>query len=487
MPKKLTTLYIEDNEIKLLVTNGKAVEKWASLLLDPGMVNEGIVMQEDAVAERIRSLADSQGVGGATVIAAMSGLNSIFRLINLPEVPKNILDDAVHAEGARVIPVPMDQVYLARQQLESGAAHELRFFLAAHPKNATDALMRVIHKAGLKVKVLDIAPLALARSVHVSRAVVVNTWLSSIDIIILVDRVPEVIRSFSLPADAASDAERMAGIAEEVDRTVTFYNSSHAEAALGADVPILVSGELAHAQDSWGVLGGTQGRPVELLTADFTAPEGFDMTQFMVNIGLAEREMPGSEFGSLIALNAIPEQYLPKGVNWFNILAPAVGVLLIGALVYGWFYVQDIMEQTDTIQPQIDALQLQTTQEQAKLAGLTAQVTAADAAIAPVQKEALAVQTAYLTLREQREYASGAVRASWTVHSPTTITIGTIDWDGTTVVITGTASVSETNVFTYASALRDTGRFQNVVITSVVKRLTTDTLVYVYDFTLTLF
>ncbi len=375
-----------------------------------------------------------------------------------------------------------------RQQLATeAAARNDAANRAAHPKNATDTLVRTIHKAGLKIKVLDIAPLALARSVHVSRAMVVNTWLSSIDIIILVDRVPEVIRSFSLPADAASDAERMTGIAEEVDRTVTFYNSSHAEASLGAEVPILVSGELAHAQDFWGILGGTAGRPVELLTADFTAPEGFDMTQFMVNIGLAEREVPVSELGSLNALNALPEQYLPKGVNWFNILAPAVGVILIGALVYGWFYVLDIKAETDTIQPQIEALQLQTATEQAKLAGLNTQIAAADAAVAPVQKEAVAVQTAYLALRAQREYASGAVRSAWTAHSPATVTIDAIDWDGETVTITGTATVSETNVFTYATTLRDTGRFQNVVVTEVVKRLTEDTIVYVYDFTITLF
>jgi len=184
MSKKIITLYIEDNEIKLLVASGKAVEKWATAPLGSGMVNEGIVLQEDAVAERLRSLAESQGVSGALVVAGISGQNSIFRLINLPEVPKNILDDAIQSEASRVIPVPLDQVYLARQQLSSGS-REMRFFIAAYPKNTTDALIRTIHKAGLKAKVMDLAPLALARSVHVSRAVVVNTWLSTIDIIIL--------------------------------------------------------------------------------------------------------------------------------------------------------------------------------------------------------------------------------------------------------------------------------------------------------------
>ena len=485
MAKKQTTLYIEDNEIKLLVTSGKAVEKWASVILESGLVNDGIIVQEDAVAERIKALAESQGVSGATVVAAISGLNSIFRLVNLPEVPKNILEDAIQSEATRVIPVPMDQVYLSKQELVSGVPHEWRYFLAAHPKNATDAMVRTVHKAGLKVKVLDIAPLALGRSIHVARAVVVNTWLCSIDILIMVDRVPEVIRSFSLPTDAGSESERMLTITEEISRTVTFYNSSHTEAPLGPETPILVSGELARDKDTWPMLGGAEGHPVELLTTVFTAPEGFDMTQFMVNLGLAEREAPAPEFGSIINLNAIPAQYLPRGVNWFNILAPVAGVLLIGALAYGWTYVQDIKIETDKIQPQIDAVTLQVAQEQAKLAGLRAQATETAAGIAPIQTQANSLEITWNSLRTQRDQPSGAVRNAWIQRPPANVTVETIDWDGATLSITGVAGVGEANVFAYATALRETGRFEVVVVTEIIKELTEDTRIFVYRFTLT--
>ena len=194
MAKKLTTVYIEDNEIKLLVSTGKVVEKWASTALDSGMVNEGIIVQEDAVAERLKNLASQEGVSGAKAVAALSGQNCIFRIINIPEVPKNILDDAIMSEASRVIPVPLEQVYISRQELETGVPHEMRFFIAAHPKNATDAMVRTLSKAGLKSKELDIAPLALARTVALSRCIVVNTRAFSIDIILMVGRIPEVIR-----------------------------------------------------------------------------------------------------------------------------------------------------------------------------------------------------------------------------------------------------------------------------------------------------
>ena len=53
---KKTTLYIEDNEIKLLVTRRNTVEKWASFLLEPGLVSDGVILDEDKVADNIRSL-----------------------------------------------------------------------------------------------------------------------------------------------------------------------------------------------------------------------------------------------------------------------------------------------------------------------------------------------------------------------------------------------------------------------------------------------
>ncbi|MEN8615258.1 pilus assembly protein PilM [Dehalogenimonas sp. THU2] len=490
---KQVSLFIEDNEIKLLVTNGKVVEKWASLLLDPGMVSDGIITREDAVAESLRAFMHEQGHPGATVVAALSGLNSIFRLINLPEVPKNILEEAIQSEANRVIPVPIDQVYLGRQLL-GAEGHEQRYFLVAYPKNATDALVRTIQKAGLLVKVMDIAPLALARLVHVPRAVVVNTWLSNIDIVILVNRVPEVIRSFSLPTEVLTDAERVMGIAEEISRTITFYNSSHAESHLGADVPIVLAGELANETDAWPALGGSDGRPVELLTEPFTAPEGFEASQFMINLGMVPLAKEDAAFGSVINVNVLPAQYLPKGVNWFNILAPIAGVILIGGLVYGWFLIDDFKKTNDEIQLRIDGVQTQVTLAQADIAriqaetaGVNSQTAGIDKAITPIVTKTNSLDAQYEYMRNQREKASGDVRNAWLRIPSNKVTLDTIDWGEGVLTVKGVATEGEVNVFAYARALRDTLRFENVIVAEIIKELTEDTKVYIYKFTLIMY
>jgi len=72
MAKKIT-LYIEDTDIKLLVTKGKQVDKWASLLLEPSLVSDGVIVDEDQVAESIKTLLKLGEVKTKKVSVGLSG------------------------------------------------------------------------------------------------------------------------------------------------------------------------------------------------------------------------------------------------------------------------------------------------------------------------------------------------------------------------------------------------------------------------------
>ncbi|TFG44841.1 MAG: hypothetical protein E4H31_03505, partial [Dehalococcoidia bacterium] len=98
-----------------------------------------------------------------------------------------------------------------------------------------------------------------------------------------------------------------------------------------------------------------------------------------------------------------------------------------------------------------------------------------------------ALEVQYQSLREQREEASGDVRNAWLKIPSTKVIVDTINWSGGVLTITGIATESQTNVFAYATALRDTHRFENVIVTQIIKEMTEDTMVYVYKFTLTLY
>ena len=56
MAKRVTTLFIRDTVINLLVMKGRQVEKWASLPLEPGLVSQGLIVDEARVADEVKQL-----------------------------------------------------------------------------------------------------------------------------------------------------------------------------------------------------------------------------------------------------------------------------------------------------------------------------------------------------------------------------------------------------------------------------------------------
>jgi type IV pilus assembly protein PilM len=482
MAKKVT-LYIEDTDIKLLVTEGKKrVEKWASLLLEPSLVSDGVILDEDRVADSIKELFELQGVTTKKVIVGLSGLNSIFRIISLPELPKALLPEAVRNEAGRVIPLPLDQVYLAYQPIPAPEG-EMRLFLVAYPRNSTDALIGTLNKAGLKPQVMDLAPLALCRCVNMPRAIIANARLSYLDIVIMSDRIPQVIRSLSLPTDAVSLEDRLPVIAEELDRTIAFYNSSNPETPLDSSVPIFVCGDLAEAPDSWQSLAGKSEHPVSTLPSPLEFPPVFNPDQFLVNMGLALKgQLPQGEdaYSSIVDFNALPEIYRPPGISWVRVLTPVAIVVGIGALAWGGLSIRDIGPETDALHSQINAKEAETAilvtqiesvksnidQQNEAIAIQQEQITQIEAQIQPIEATESALNDTLASLEQGLDKVNYDLREIVNLWLPTSINLHNIAYVGDSVTISGLAP-DEAAIFSYARALRSSGRFPTVVILSI--------------------
>jgi type IV pilus assembly protein PilM len=480
------TLFVEDSAIKLLVAKGRRVEKWAKLPLDPGLVSDGLILDETKVADNIRQLFKLQKISDKTVVAGLSGFNSVYRLISLPELPEAILPEAVQQEANRVVPVPMDQVYLSYQSMTSSAAETL-VFLAAFPRNTTDALLRTLQKAGLRADVMDLAPLALCRTVNAPEAVVVDVSFARLDIAIMVERIPQVIRSLSLPGEDQSLSERLTSIVEEFNRTIAFYNSSHREKALGETVPIFVSGDLAQAPDTWQSLSGKAGYPVSALPSPMQLLEGFDPSEFMVNIGLALKQLPlEKEMAnvSIVDFNALPkaEKKPTKKRSLATILLPIVIVLGIGGIFYMYNLSRNAEARNDLVRSQLELTQSLIPQQQAVNTDLEEQIAETEPQIEPIKAEADIYNTTFTALEGGRSQKSQSLTriANLTpedvalVYASNDEIMGyaapiveaSIEYSGSMAKVVGRSRDLDA-IFTYAKDLRGTGGFSDVIITSI--------------------
>jgi type IV pilus assembly protein PilM len=463
MAKKVTTLFIRDNSIHLLVMKSRKVEKWASLLLEPGLVSQGLVLDEAQVANKVKQIFKETGAKTSKVIVALSGHDSLYRILTLPELPEAILPEAIKREAKRTIPTPLEEVYFSYQRLPSPTRGESRVFLATFPRNLVDALVRMLRQAGVKPYIMDLAPLALCRIPNEPRAIIVNARLDHLNIMVLADRLPQVIRRLTLPGEAESWEEKLSLIAEEFKRTVAFYNSSHLEKPLDTTVPVFVCGDLPEAPEIWQSVIGGAGYPVSPLPSPVEVPEGFNPNEFMVNIGLALKELlPEKKEAnfSLVNFNALPEAYVPPRFSIVRVLIPVVTVIVIGSIVFAVTLIRNNRTHIEALRSDVTVAETGVRQQQAEISALQAQISPIETIANELSARAIAMEwgraSIYLDLAQIETLARGKV------------SLTEVGYEGGSVTVSGT-DADEDDIFRYARALRNGGRFSVVWITSITK------------------
>ena len=460
MAKKVTTLFIRDTSIDLLVMKGEQVEKWASLPLEPGLVSQGLIVDEAQVADKVEQIFKETGAQTSKVITAVSGHDSLYRIITLPDLPEAVLPEAVRREAKRTIPTPLEEVYFSYQRLPTPKG-ESRVFLATFPREQVDALVRTLRQAGIKPYIMDLAPLALCRIPDEPRAIIVNVRLDYLDVAVIADRIPQVIRRLSLPGETESLEERLPLIAEEFHRTVAFYNSSHMETPLDSTVPVFVCGDLVEAPESWESLVGESGYTVSALPSPVEPPEGFNPNEFMVNIGLALKELlPEKEEAnfSLVNFNALPEAYMPPSFSIVRVLVPVVTVVGIGLIILAVILILNDRANIATLSSQVTEAERSVSQERDQITELNGKISPVEATAKELDARITAMERRRATFHEdltQIERLAGEQ-----------VTLDRVNHAGSSVTVTGSAS-SEDDIFDYARDLRSGGRFSQVWISSV--------------------
>jgi type IV pilus assembly protein PilM len=465
MAEQVTTLFIGDDAVNLLVVEGRRVKKWVSLPLEPGLVNQGLILDEARVADEVNKLFQLAKIGTRRVIAGISGPDSLYRLISLPQLPEAILPEAVKQEARRVIPMPLDEVYISYQRLPAPEG-ETRVFLAAFSRNATDVLIRTLRQAGVQPYIMDLAPLALCRTLNEPRAIIINVRLDHVDVMVVEDRLPQLIHRLSLAGEVTSLSESLPAIAEEVDRAITFYNSSHKRDPLDSSVPMFVCGDLTNGPESWQPLAGKLKCPVSILPSPVESPDGFNPSDFMVNIGLALKKLQPEEAGAnflLVNFNALPEVYQPKAIRLSSILVPLGVIIVIGLVIGMGLLAKNKAESVSMLDSQLTTAQSRITEELTEMVAMNEQIKQIEAQLGSVENEAGLLNTTLLALEALREQTNDELHIIVDL-LPEPIDLVEINHTAESIMVSGLAP-TEDDVFGYARDLRV--EFGDVVISSI--------------------
>jgi len=450
-----------DSEIKTLVVRRKKVELATTLSLEPGWVKDGAIAEPDAISQRLREFLSSNNITETEAMSTVSGQHTIYRMVNIPRVPPKLLENAAAIELEKNMPVSLEELYTTWQAVDI-SQEEIALCMVGTRRDIVDTMIRTLRTAGLRPVVFEPRPLAVARLSEDPHAIIIDAQPSSFDIVIVLSGTPVILRSVPFPDQDMYS--RSAGVKEELERTINFYNASHKEAPITPQsrIPIILNGELPG-------LAEATGYHCKPPLAPFTYPP-LDLTKFAAGAGLALRVLQPKTSPMRLTVNAIPETYLPKPrpvgqiAFWLFTLLAVIAFLWLASLTIAE------VRQTAELNSQVEVLQARVNVRRGTekvLKELQAKLDAAQTRLNVFQKP-LDVAGA------QRASVIADIREVTTANTSGTLKLKTITLTdkaatGTDVApqieveINGTAA-SQSTILDYTRKLRDSGRFSQVTI-----------------------
>ncbi|MFC1942095.1 pilus assembly protein PilM [Chloroflexota bacterium] len=471
MARKITTLYISDTSIRLMVIRGKRINKLADAPLDMSMDNTSAKVREAEIVAKIKQLLKTHKIKTKKVILGLSGLHCLSRPIVLPLLPKAMLDEAVLREANRVLPVPSEQLYIS-WQIISVVEGKMQAFMVAIPRDIADSLIGTLRQAGLKPYAMTIKPLALAGLIMESTAIVVDVQSGEIDIVIMVDGVPQPVRTLPLPEEELSLPDKLFMIKDELKRTIQFYNSNMPDNPIQPNVNIYVSGELAEDPELYESIASELGYTMLPLSSPLKCPKQLDPAHYLVNVGLALKDLR-KEAGPLLPnINTLPVPYQPKQISLSKLMVVPTAGIAVGLIVLLGMTIQDAAASIDSVHSHLDATNFMLEQKQSQKNQIVESIAAMEKELADTESALGRFTAAFENMDMRGERIDGDLES--TVNNMVNgIKPMDIVHTGGDLNITGQAP-SEVEILQYARNLDTSGRFSEVTVASIMRTENSD-------------
>jgi len=298
---RIVTVDIDSNAIRLLQLQGNRVERWATTSLEAGVVEGGTIADPQALAAQIRRLRRSSGITGGEVVAGVSGLFSVARTMKLPpESQERLLELARET-------VPDEALRPLWQTIRTGGAGQEILFVWANEQQV-DTYLGTLRAAGMAPRVLEFKTMALYRAVDRSSALIVNMEPSSLDLVLIADGLPQVMRTIALPGTPSAE-ERVSRVAQALEHTIAYYDSRHEKSLSPPNLPLFLVGPMAEDTSLRQQIEERVGYPLESFAPPLEFPSHLPVAQYAVNMGLALRQVARPEG------NNQEERALPVRIN----------------------------------------------------------------------------------------------------------------------------------------------------------------------------
>ncbi len=155
-------LDISQGSVKMLQLDGKpgslSVRAFNSQNLPKGLMAGEQITDPELFVRLIKQMMDKTQYGRFSthyVVACLPETKSFVRVIQIPKMSDAEAEAAVPFEAESFIPLPIDQVYLDWQKLET-IGDKMSILIIATPKDFVDGFLGILDKASLKPVALEV-------------------------------------------------------------------------------------------------------------------------------------------------------------------------------------------------------------------------------------------------------------------------------------------------------------------------------------------
>ncbi len=287
--RRIVTVDIDEAAVRIVQFRGTRVEKWVTIPLEPDGNGGTSTRNPGLLAAKIRDTFKSHGLVKKNVIAGLSGLYTVTRLITMPHQSRdNLSQQTVTSAAKNLMPLDVNDLYIAYQPVSTNEEGR-QVLVTGVPKDRLDYDVRALKEAAVSPHTMDLRPMALARAVGRDEALILNLEASSYDVIIVADGLPQITFASAWQPDSLPAEGRISYLGEVVERAVAFYNTEHPGSPLSPNISAFVTGALSTGSEVSG-LEARLGIPVEKLTPPFSYPDSLPVSQYAVNFGLALKD-----------------------------------------------------------------------------------------------------------------------------------------------------------------------------------------------------
>lgn len=194
--------------------NGADLQKVGAVALPFGIFENESEDGINQIADTLKKLRQESKITTPNCVAAIPEAPIFSRLLTIPRVDEDKLQETVHWELKPLIPVSLDEVDIAF--LEVGQSNQsgqemVDIYAVASPKNIVEKYKNVLSRAGYNLIALETESLSNARNIafnyaNEGNAMIVDFGSNSTDVILSRDGVPIFTQTIGTGSDALTKA-----------------------------------------------------------------------------------------------------------------------------------------------------------------------------------------------------------------------------------------------------------------------------------------